>query len=59
MTKNTVIMAGSTILTLSGGGVAAALIPLAPFVAYGRFVSAPQKTIVPDVDFAGLRSIHQ
>jgi hypothetical protein len=56
-----IIMIGATILTLAGGQVATALIPLvvgmlSAFVAYGRSASVEPKKIFPHVDLGNLRS---
>jgi hypothetical protein len=58
----TIIMIGATGLTLAGGQVATALIPLvvgmlSAFVAYGRSASAQTKKVLPHVDLGRLRSI--
>ena len=57
----TIIMIGATAITLAGGQVATALIPLvvgllAAFVAYGRSTSAQPKKASPHVDLDNLRS---
>lgn len=45
-----IVMIGATVITLAGGDIASALIPLivgilAGFVAYGRWRPAPQRTL--------------
>jgi DoxX-like family len=58
----TIIMIGATAITLAGGQVATAVIPLvvgilSAFVAYGRWASAQTKKAFPHVDLGKLCSI--